>query len=106
MTTDTWIRIGAIGTPLLTALAIWRWGTRFPRTQRRLATLAFGGTAVIALTLFVLNRYHAYILAFGRQSCLFDGLATLPLFLPSIILGQGCLVLRGENPVSDYVYIL
>jgi hypothetical protein len=103
MTIDTWLRIGAIALPLAGALTIWRWGVRFPRAQRRLAVSILGTTGLIALTLFLINRQYACILAFGRQSCLFDGLATLSLFLLSIVLTRGCIVLRGENKEQDYI---
>lgn len=106
MTIDTWLRIGAIGIPLVGALAIWRWGTKLPRAQRRLVVFIFGTTGLIALTLFLLNRYYACILAFGRQNCLFDGLATLSLFLLSIVLARSCIVMRGENRGQDYVPML
>jgi hypothetical protein len=106
MTIDTWLRIGAIGIPLVGALAIWRWGTKFPRAQRRLAVSILGTTGLIALTLFLLNRYYACILAFGRQNCLFDGSATLSLFLLSIVLTRGCIVLRSENRGQDYIPML
>jgi len=92
MMLDTWLRIGAIVLPLAGALTIWRWGVRFPRAQRWLAVSILGTTGLIALTL-----------AFGRQSCLFDGLATLSLFLLSIVLARGCIVLRGENKEQDYI---
>jgi len=46
------------------------------------------------------------MLAFGRQSCLFDGLGTLSLFLLSIVLARSCLVLRGENKRQDYAFML
>ena len=106
MTIDTWLRIGAISLPLVGAVAIWRLGTRLPRAQRRLAISIFGTTALITLTLFLLNKYYACMLAFGKQNCLFDGLATLSLCLLSIILARGCLVLRGEDKEQDYIFML
>lgn len=106
MTIDTGLRIGAIALPLAGALAMWGWGGRFPHAQRRVAVSIFGTTALLALTLFLLNRYYACILAFGDQNCLFDGLATLSLFLLSILLARGCIVLRGENRAQDYIPML
>lgn len=106
MTIDTCLRIGAIGLPLVGALAIWRLGPRFPRTQRWLAAFIFGATGLIALTLFLLNRYYACMFASGRQSCLFDGSATLSLVLLSIVLARGGIVLRGENKGQDYITML
>ena len=106
MTIDTWLRIGAIGVPLVGALALWRWGTKFPRGQRQLVLFIFSTTGLIALTLFLLNRYYACMLAFGEENCLFDGSATLSLFLLSIVLARGCIVLRGENRGHDYIPML
>jgi NADH:ubiquinone oxidoreductase subunit 4 (subunit M) len=106
MTLDTWLRIGAIGMPLLGALVIWRLGTRSPRAQRRLVLFIFGTTGLIALSLFLLNRYYACMLAFGKQNCLFDGAATLSLLLLSIVLARGCIVPRGENRGPDHTSML
>ena len=106
MTIDTWLRIGAIGIPLVGALAIWRWGIRFPHVQRRLVLFIFGTTGLSALTLFLLNQHYACILVFGRQNCLFDGSATLSLFLLSIVLARSCLVLRSEDAGQDYIPML
>lgn len=106
MTIDACLRIGAVGLPLIGALAIWRWGARFPRTQGRLAAGIFGVTGLIALILFLLNRYYACMLAFGKENCLFDGSATLSLFFLSIILARRCLVLRGEDRGQDHVFML
>lgn len=106
MTIDTWLRIGAIGIPMVGALAMWRWGTKFPRAQRRLAVSMLGITGLIGLTLFLLNRYYACILAFGRRNCLFDGSATLSLFLLSIVLARSCIVLRSEDAGQDYIPVL
>lgn len=106
MTIDTWLRIGAIGIPLVGALAIWRFGIRFPRAQRWLVVSILGIVGLIAVTLFLLNRYYACILAFGRQSCLFDGLGTLSLFFLSVVLARSCIVLRGENRAQEYALML
>lgn len=103
MMLDTWLRVGAIGIPLVGALVIGRWGARFPRTQRRLVASILGTSGLVALTLFLLNRYDACVLSFGGGNCLFDGLATLSLFLLSGILVRSCLNMRGENRRPDYV---
>jgi hypothetical protein len=106
MTIDTWLRIGAIGLPLVGALAIWRWGASFPRAQRQLAVFILGTIALIALALFLLNRYYACILAFGKGNCVFDGAATLFLFVLGILLARRCLVLSGANKVQDCAFTL
>jgi hypothetical protein len=106
MTIDAWLRIGAIGLPLIGALTIWRWGDKFLHAQRWLAVSIFGIIGLIALSLFVLNRHYACIYLFGRQNCLFDGLATLPLFLLNLVLARASLVLRGENKGYDYMLML
>jgi formate hydrogenlyase subunit 3/multisubunit Na+/H+ antiporter MnhD subunit len=106
MTIDMWLRIGAIGLPLIAALIMWLWGDRFLRAQGWLVTLIFGLIGLTALTLFLLNRHYACILLTGRQNCLFEGLATLTLFLLSLVLVRGCIVLRGINKGYDYVLML
>jgi hypothetical protein len=106
MAIDTWLRIGAIGLPLIGALIIWRWGDKFLHAQRWLAGIIFGIIGLIALTLFLLNRYYACILVFGRQNCLFDGLATLSLFLLNLVLARASVVLRGEDRGYDYILML
>jgi hypothetical protein len=106
MTIDTWLRIGAIGLPLIGALTIWRWGDKFLHAQRWLAVSIFGIIGLIALSLFLLNRHYACILLPGRQNCLFDGLATLSLFLLNLVLARTSVVLRGENKGYDYILML
>jgi hypothetical protein len=103
MSIDTWLRIAALGIPLVGALVIWQWRTEFPRAQRWLVVFIFGTTGLIALILFLANRHYACILSFGRRSCLFDGSATLSLLLLSIVLLRSCIVLRGENRGQDYI---
>jgi hypothetical protein len=106
MTTDTWLRIGAVSIPLVGALTIWRWGTKFPGALRRVVVLLFGATALCALTLFWLNRYYACILSFGEQNCIVDAMATLSLFVLSILRAGSCLVLHGENLTREAVPLL
>ena len=106
MTIDMWLRIGAIGIPLVGALTIWRWGDRFLYAQRWLTGIIFGTAGLIALTLFLLNKYYACILLTGKQNCLFDGLATLSLFLLNLVLARASFVLRGESKEREYDYIL
>ena len=106
MTLDTWLRVGAIGLPLFAALIIRCWGHRSPDIQRRLAALVFCTTGLLALTLFLLNRYHACILAFGKQSCLFDGAATLSLLALSVFWTRASLVLRGTDPGGGHITLL
>jgi hypothetical protein len=106
MTVDTWLRIGAIGIPLVGALIIWRWGDKFLHAQRWLVGIILGTTGLIALTLFLLNRYYACTLLTGPQNCLFDGLATLSLFLLNLVLARASVVLRGEDKGYDYILML
>jgi formate hydrogenlyase subunit 3/multisubunit Na+/H+ antiporter MnhD subunit len=106
----TWLRIGAIGLPLIGALTLWRWKEKFLCAQRWLVAIIFGLLGPVALTLFVLNRHYACILLSGRQNCLFDGLATLSLVLLSLVLAG--VVLRGVNVAlrgvnkGDYILML
>jgi len=106
MTIDMWLRIGAIGLPLIGVLIIWRWRDKFLHVQRWLVVLIFGIVGLVALTLFLLNRHYACILLTGRQNCLFDGLATLSLFLLNLVLARASVVLRGENKGYDYILML
>jgi hypothetical protein len=91
----TWLKIGAIGLPLIGALTLWRWKEKFLCAQRWLVAIIFGLLGPVALTLFVLNEHYACILLSGRQNCLFDGLATLSLVLLSVVLAS--VVLQGVN---------
>jgi hypothetical protein len=102
----TWLKIVAIGIPLIGALAIWRWGDSFLRAQRWLVASIFGLTGLVALTLFLLNRQYVCILLVGRQNCVFDGLATLSLFLLSLLLVRACIVLRSVNKDQAYILML
>ena len=105
MTIDTWLKIGAIGLPIIGAITIWRLGDRSLRAQRGLAVSIFCIVGLFALSLFVLNRHYACIYVFGRQNCLFDGLATLSLFLLNLVLVI-FIVLRGKNKGYDYILLL
>ena len=106
MTIVTWLKIVAIGLPLLAALTIWRGGDRFLPAQRWLVIITFGLIALIALTLFFLDKQYACILMFGRQNCLFDGLASLSLVLLSLLFARSSVLLRGEDKGSDYILML
>jgi hypothetical protein len=105
MSIVTWLRISAIGLPLIGALTLWRWKERSLGAQRWLVAILFGLIGLVALTLFVLNEYYACIFLSGRQNCLFDGLATLSLVLLSVVLARGCVVLRGANK-EDHILML
>lgn len=104
MAIEAWLRIGAIGVSLIGALTIRLWGDKLRYTQRWLASTIFGITGLIAMTLFLINRHYACIFTLGKQNCLFDGLATLSLFLLNAILVRASIVLRSEN--RRYIYIL
>jgi hypothetical protein len=106
MTLDTGLRIGAIGLPLFAALAIWRLGSRFPRPQRWLAAPVLAVAGLMALTLFLLNRYYACMFAVARENCLFDAAATVSLFLLNAVSARSCLVLRGEDRGPDAIPLL
>ncbi len=106
MTIDTWLRMGSIGLPLIGALTLWRWGDKFLHAQRWLVGIVFGITGLIALTLFLLNRYYACTLLTGRQNCLFEGMATLTLILLNLLLARASIVLRSESKEADYILML
>lgn len=105
MTIDRWLRVGAIGMPLAGALIMWRWGAGLP-SRRQLAVSILGTTGMLALALFLLNRHYACILAFGRESCLLEGSATLSLLLLSVFLTRRCIVLRRETVEPEIVPLL
>lgn len=97
MVLATWLRISAMGLPLIGILIIWCWGDKFRRVQGWLALSIFGLVGLVALTLFLLNRQYACILSSGRQNCLFDGLATLSLFGLSLVLAKASLLGQSHN---------
>lgn len=106
MTIDTGLRIAAIGLPFAGALVIWRMRARFPRAQRVMAALILATTALIALALFLLNRYYACVLAFREESCLFDGLGTLSLLVWSALFARSSLVMQGQTLGARYIPML
>ena len=104
-----WLKIAAIGLPLLAALAIWLWSNTFPRARQRLAASVLAIVGLIAATLFVIDRDYACVLASGRQNCLFDGLATVSLACLSLVLARACLAAPDPtraNKVWDYRMLL
>ena len=82
----TWLKVCAIGGPLLGALVLHFRKNAAARTQQRLATILFGATAVCAFALFILNQYYACSLIAGPKNCLYDGAATITLALLSLVL--------------------
>jgi hypothetical protein len=106
MPPDTWLRAVAIGLPLAGALAIWRWGGRFPLAQRWVAAAITGVVALKALALFLLNRQYACILASGRANCLLDGAGPLGVFLLDTLFAIRCVVPPAEGKRRDFVLIL
>jgi len=103
---ESWLRTGAIGITLISALILWIWGEKLHHTQRRLAGIVFGVTGLIVMTLFIINGHYACVFNLGQENCLFDGLATLSLFLLNVILVRKSFVLRGENRRSVYILLL
>jgi hypothetical protein len=106
MTIESWLRISAIGISLIGALAIWLWGNKLHHTQRWLAGTIFGTAGLIAMTLFLISRHYACIFTLGKQNCLFDGMATLSLFLLNLVLAGASFVTRSENRGYDYILML
>lgn len=106
MVIETWLRIGAIGITLISALVLWLSGDRLHHIQRWLASIIFGITGLIAITLFLLNRHYACVFTLSQENCIFDGLATLSLFVLNVILVRASLVLRGENRRKVYILLL
>lgn len=106
MAVEPWLRIAAIGISLMGALTIWLWRDKLRHTQCWLAGTIFVTTGLIAMSLFLINRHYVCVFAFGQENCLFDGLATLSLFLLNVILARASLVLRGENRRTVYILLL
>lgn len=106
MAPDTWLRVIAVGLPLAGALVIWRWGGRFPHAQRWVAAVLFAVAGLAALLLFLLNRHYACILVPGRANCLWDGAASLGLFLLNVLFAVRCIVPAGEGKRRDLVVML
>ena len=103
---DTWLRVVAIGLPLVGAIVLWRWGARFRRAQRWVAAGVFVFVGVLALALFLLNRQYACILSSGRANCLMDGLGTLGLFLLDAFFAIRCVVPAAGDRGRDFISML
>ena len=106
MVPDTWLRVAAIGLPLAGALAIRRWGGRFPLAQRWVAAAIFSAVALLALALFLLNRQYACIVVSGRANCLLDGAGPLGLALLAMFSAIRCVVPASEGKRRDLVLML
>jgi NADH:ubiquinone oxidoreductase subunit 4 (subunit M) len=106
MAPDTWLRVIAVVLPLAGALVIWRWGGRFPHAQRWVAAALFGVAGLAALLLFLLNRQYACILTTGRANCLWDGAASLGLFMLDVLFAVRCIVPPAEGKRRDLVLML
>jgi NADH:ubiquinone oxidoreductase subunit 4 (subunit M) len=106
MDANTWLRVIAIGAPLAGAMIIWRWGDRFPPAQRWVAATIFGVVGLLALTLFLLDRQYACVLASGRASCLLDGGGSLGLFLLNAFFAIRCLIPAREGKRRDVILML
>ena len=98
--------MGAIATPLVGAIIIWRCGGRFRRGQRWLAIVIFAIVGLLALTLFLLNRYHACAFAPNGHDCLFDALATLSLCALGTTLAAGGIVRHDTSRPRDDPLVL
>ena len=103
---DTWLRIAAIGMPLIGTLTLWRWKARPLHIQRWLAVIILVIVGLIALSIFLLNQHYACVISPGKQNCLFEGLATLSLFVLSLVVTRSCIILRGENLRQVYILML
>jgi hypothetical protein len=106
MAPDTWLRVVAVGAPLAGALVVWRWGERFPHARRWVAAVIFGAAGLAALLLFLLNRRYACILVSGRTNCLWDGAASLGLFLLGTSFAIRCAVPASEGKKRDFILML
>ncbi len=106
MSIDTGLRSAAMGLPLVGALAFWLWKSSSLRVYRWLAIGIFALIALFALALSLLNAQYACVLVPGSQNCLFDGFASLSLFLLCLVLARGCLVRRVEAAGNGYILIL
>ena len=106
MPPDTWLRVVAVGLPLVGAIAIWRWGGRFRRAPRWAAAIIFGIAGLAALALFLLNRHYACILSSGSANCLMDGLGTLGLFLLDTFFAVRCVLPPAGDKRRDFISML
>ena len=106
MTLDMWLLIGAIGLPFIGALILWRWEAIFLNIEHWLVVLIFGIVGLVALAIFLLNGYFACFLVTGQENCLFDGLASLFIFLLNLTLARQAFVLESSNKRDDYILML
>lgn len=96
MILDMWLRVAAIGLPLVGALAFWRWRNKFTSIRGWIATIIFSVSGLAALGLFLLNKHYACILSTGKQNCLTDGLATFSLILINAVLAVSSILRRKD----------
>jgi hypothetical protein len=101
MTLDLWLRVTAIGLPLIGAFILWRWNKSVD-IRYWLAVTIFSLVGLAALGLFLLNEHFACIFATGKQNCLTDGLATLSLILLCAVLIISSISRRDERQKLDY----
>ena len=101
MTLDMWLRVIAIGLPLIGAFVLWRWNKSID-IRHWIAVIIFGIVGLAALGLFLLNKHFACIFSTGKQNCLTDGLATLSLILLCAVLVMSSIIRRDERQKVDY----
>ncbi len=97
-----WLRVTAIGLPLIGAFILWRWKNKFIDIRYWLAVIIFGMVGLAALGLFLLNRHFACTFLTGNQNCLTDGLLTFSLILLCAVLVVRSFIRRDERQELDY----
>jgi hypothetical protein len=103
---DAWLRGVAIALPLAGALVIWRWGDLFDPARRWAAAAIFGVASAAVLILFLFNRHYACIVASGSKNCLWDGAASLGLFLLDSLFAIRCIVPPEQGKRRDFIVML
>ena len=105
MNIELLLKLIIIGLPIFGALLLARWGDEYAHRQRWLAAITLGVTGIAALTLFLVGQQFACVFLTGGESCAFDGLGSLSVFLLSLISASICLR-REANDRHDYIFLL
>lgn len=91
------LKITAVGTPLVSALAVYGLIRCQYQRQRRLAMITAGIVSLAGLGVFLLERQYTCVVASGDGNCLWEGVGSLSLLL---FAGIMALKVRSDRPLE------